>query len=704
MKIDSRIAFASFISSALYLSAGANEINDEDRGPFQIGEKYQLNISAQHPENSDVTAVFTENSIGVTTKRYTIKHEDASYISVHMDDMDLPKGCKAVTSACSGGQEHIMEGKGTFGLSNFWANHVEGDCMNIDLTCKSRANEAVLEIKEYAAGYPINNKSYKESSRNLRASAADDLFPFNNNRHLSICGVDDKRNAKCFQNSHPTEYGKGRAVARLIIGGVGACTGWLASDRNVLITNEHCIANQNEAQNTDFQFMYEDPSCDQNSGASPSEVFRASELLAVSASWDYAVVQLQGNPAATYGHLEVENRKGSIDEQIFIPQHPGARPKEFGIDDSAYNDGECKVKGFGGGCSPEDMKYSCDTEGGSSGSPVLSRDNYKVIALHHCGGGCNGNLGSPIYRYYDDISEFLAPAGPTPQPTTAIPTAAPTPAPISCPNGESGFRLTLNTDNYAEETSWTLTNNCDATPISSGDGYSNGASIEEEMCLDTNKEYTFTINDTWGDGICCSYGFGSYSLDWNGVEIHTSNQNNNPFGSSAESTTFGSCSTSPPTTSPVASPTTTGPVTLFEERFTDYEAGDTDLDNAVWSTTITAAGDVSVRNKNMKFLRIRRSSSITSKDINTSGYSTVSLSYKRRSKNLDAGETMNVEWSNNGGSSWLTIEQVDSSQIDWETKSWTLTGASGDIKIRFITNASGKKERGEVDNIIVTGN
>merc|ERR1712125_116766 len=141
---------------------------------------------------------------------------------------------------------------------------------------------------------------------------------------------------------------------------------------------------------------------------------------------------------------------------------------------------------------------------------------------------------------------------------------------------------------------------------------------------------------------------------------------------------------------------TTGPVTLFEERFTDYEAGDTDLDNAVWSTTITAAGDVSVRNKNMKFLRIRRSSSITSKDINTSGYSTVSLSYKRRSKNLDAGETMKGEWSNNGGSSWLTIEQVDSSQIDWETKSWTLTGASGDIKIRFITNASGKKERGEV--------
>jgi len=472
-------------------------------------------------------------------------------------------------------------------------------------------------------------------------------------------------------------------------------------DSNVLITNEHCISNLNQAQNTDFQFMYEDPSCSQNSGAQPSEVFRASELLAVSAPWDYAVLKLEGNPAATYGHLEVENRKGLVDEPIFIPQHPGARPKEFGIEDSNHN-GECKVKGFGGGCSPEDMKYTCDTEGGSSGSPVLSRNNYKVIALHHCGGGCNGNLGSPIYRYYDDIAQYLEPSGPTIQPT-----AAPTRAPISCPNGESVFRFTLNPDDYPSETSWTLTNNCDGTQVSSGGDYSNGATVEEEICMANNKKYTFTINDEYGDGICCNYGLGSYSLNWKGVNIHTSNQNNNPFGSSSESTTFGSsCSTSPPTSSPVASPPTTGPVTLFEESFTDYEVGETNLDSAVWSTTITGEMDpldVSVRNKNRKFLRIRRSSSVMSKNINTSGYSTISLLYKRRSKNLGAGKTMNVEWTNNDGSTWTTLEQVDSTQTEWWDKAWTLAGASGDIKIRFVTNASDKREHNMVDNIVVTG-
>jgi hypothetical protein len=64
---------------------------------------------------------------------------------------------------------------------------------------------------------------------------------------------------------------------------------------------------------------------------------------------------------------------------------------------------------------------------------------------------------------------------------------------------------------------------------------------------------------------------------------------------------------------------------------------------------------------------------------------------------------MNVEWTNNGGSTWATLEQVDSTQTAWQNKAWTLAGASGDIKIRFVVNASGRKKLGDVDNIVVTG-
>jgi hypothetical protein len=39
-----------------------------------------------------------------------------------------------------------------------------------------------------------------------------------------------------------------------------------------------------------------------------------------------------------------------------------------------------------------DVSYYCDTAGGSSGSPVLSRKTGKVVALHHFGGCPNSGV------------------------------------------------------------------------------------------------------------------------------------------------------------------------------------------------------------------------------------------------------------------------------------------------------------------------
>ena len=70
--------------------------------------------------------------------------------------------------------------------------------------------------------------------------------------------------------------------------------------------------------------------------------------------------------------------------------------------------------------------------------------------------------------------------------------------------------LALTTDNYGSETSWTITEAI-AGIISSGSGYASNSDVTETFCLNTGQ-YTFTINDSYGDGICCSYGQGSYSL------------------------------------------------------------------------------------------------------------------------------------------------------------------------------------------------
>ena len=59
------------------------------------------------------------------------------------------------------------------------------------------------------------------------------------------------------------------------------------------------------------------------------------------------------------------------------------------------------------------------------------------------------------------------------------------------------------------------------------------------------------INDAYGDGICCQYGSGSYSVSVDGVTVASGGQ----FATS-ESTSFGTCVTDEPTLSPTFTPET----------------------------------------------------------------------------------------------------------------------------------------------------
>merc|ERR1712125_201055 len=72
---------------------------------------------------------------------------------------------------------------------------------------------------------------------------------------------------------------------------------------------------------------------------------------------------------------------------------------------------------------------------------------------------------------------------------------------------------------------------------------------EEEECV-LAAEYVFEIADSYGDGICCGYGSGSYSVEYNGVEVAAGGQ----FGQS-QSTIFGSCNTDPTGTPGTNDPT-----------------------------------------------------------------------------------------------------------------------------------------------------
>jgi hypothetical protein len=82
----------------------------------------------------------------------------------------------------------------------------------------------------------------------------------------------------------------------------------------------------------------------------------------------------------------------------------------------------------------------------------------------------------------------------------------------ACPCTEN-LQLTITLDNYPGETTWEVVD-ADGDVWAEGgpySGFSPGTQIVEDICLPQGC-YDFIMYDAYGDGICCSYGQGSYQL------------------------------------------------------------------------------------------------------------------------------------------------------------------------------------------------
>ncbi len=131
--------------------------------------------------------------------------------------------------------------------------------------------------------------------------------------------------------------------------------------------------------------------------------------------------------------------------------------------------------------------------------------------------------------------------------------------------------VTIVPDNYPSETSWDLRNAQTNTIILAGT--SSGGSL----CVDSTTCMTFNIYDSYGDGICCGYGNGSYTVTWDGVVVAAGGA----YGS-GESTSFNcppgfSCNNAVP----IGTGTHTAPSLEYWYDFTPAQTG---------SYTITTCG------------------------------------------------------------------------------------------------------------------
>jgi subtilisin-like proprotein convertase family protein len=334
-------------------------------------------------------------SAGEPVWRDVFRVPGASYIAVHFASFRLAPGERVVVATPDGAYASTLEGDGKpLAGGAFWGTHVPGD------TCV---------VTTYAGEGPPGEGYVVDRIAHGRPSGT--AFAAPGYASLSICGSDDSSWAKCYQTTEPAIYAQSRAVARLLVNGTLACTGWLVGCDGHLMTNHHCIATPADAANTDYEFMAEGPTCATNCaspGACPGVIEASSgTLVKTDAARDYSLVLLPVNLASTYGFLRMRDGPALVGERIALNGHPGGWGKRFAVASTDPSDasGFCQVSGLAepacepGG--PADVGYFCDTQDGSSGSPVVATSDGRVVALHHCA-DCP-NRGVPIQAIVADL-------------------------------------------------------------------------------------------------------------------------------------------------------------------------------------------------------------------------------------------------------------------------------------------------------------
>ncbi len=371
--------------------AQATTINAEIAGRVKAGDVYSYYAATPrpYPIGTGKRSVVWEDEI---------KSPGALWIRVHFTDFDLAPGDFLTVSEPGGSAKtpkgHRYTGRGPHGSGDFWAFSVEGDTAIVRIYGGRRAG----------GGYTVTEVAHGTLPNEVPTPEV-------------ICGSDGRRNVACYTSPSPNIF---RPIARLLFQSGGSsfvCTGWLArgSNSSTMVTNNHCFDTQSETNTVQARFNYQTTTCTGTTLAAASNYNGGTFLRTspVTGGFDYTIFTLQGNPEATWGELIPTTVKPSAGSVMLFPQHPGGGAKRLGKYENSGQTTLCDVTSINltlsGTPSQSQFSYGCDSEGGSSGSPIMNSTGSRVWGLHHfgnVGGGCN-NGATHMNRICTDAGSLL---------------------------------------------------------------------------------------------------------------------------------------------------------------------------------------------------------------------------------------------------------------------------------------------------------
>jgi lysyl endopeptidase len=333
--------------------------------------------------------------LGYSKPRESFTYPGASYVKLHFNRMMMVPGDYLTVSNPAGTESYRYDAPGVLDTApvDKWAMSVTGDTAVLEM---HRVGGDALGLTSTLSRLGVNVDNVARGfSRTEQAQAPQEQLraPARTGREESVCGGDESVDAVCYKSADPVAYSRSKAVARLLINGTELCTGWRVGAKNRMITNNHCFDNTADARDTEVWFNYQCAACGGYDTFAPTKVW-ADQVLATNHVYDFTLFTVANfAQAQKYGYLVFDSARPKKGQELYVPQHPAGEPTRIAgaLGKSAST---CAVTdiAYDGYAADSDVAYLCDTEGGSSGSPVLSRTTNKVVALHHFGGCPNSGV------------------------------------------------------------------------------------------------------------------------------------------------------------------------------------------------------------------------------------------------------------------------------------------------------------------------
>jgi hypothetical protein len=345
-------------------------------------------------------------------RRETFRYPGASYVKLHFSRMAMRPGDYLTVSNPDGTESYRYEAPRELdtGAADKWAMSITGDTAVLEMHrtggdppgLSSLLGQLGVDVDRVARGFSRTEQS-RRPERQLTAPSRS--APGRTGREESVCGSDTSADAVCYRSADPVAYTKSKAIARLLINGTELCTGWRVGPNNRMLTNNHCFTTSAEAYATEVWFNYQCATCGGYDVFKPTKVWGA-KVLATDRVYDFTLFSVDNFTAVRkFGNLVLDPARPAKGQELYVPQHPAGEPTRI-AGTLGERAGNCSVadQSYTGYAANSDVSYYCDTEGGSSGSPVLSRATNRVVALHHFGGcpnsGVRGDLLATRLRSY----------------------------------------------------------------------------------------------------------------------------------------------------------------------------------------------------------------------------------------------------------------------------------------------------------------